>query len=271
MSLFICPICQCIENTNLMTKGLNRDDAEFPNLTRMEMDGWNKDTDEWDEPMYLCAGCNTGTPHGEFELRKATEEEKELASYSSKGFITPSNHPEGCITGGYNNYHVDERYKLFIEIFGKDVSKDNNLLFKIYIEDRMNFNRKCLTDLLDVKNEYGSLTGDDIKYAMTNSQVYKELSSINSPTYRKEVFGYGKKKSASVLMSGLIAMAGMDIDDYIPESSTKTPHWKEVQNVDEKNTALKKAGLKRDMKLLKKQKPVNKSLLTQLQSEYKEL
>ena len=270
MSLFICKECGCIENTNLVDRNIDAN-KEFPNLCVMEMDGFFFDQEERGEVRYLCSECNTGTWHGEFPKEQANDIEKEIASFSKKGFTTPSDHPDGCLTGGFDNYHVDERYKLFVDIFGSDVSSENNLLFRVYIEDMFNFSVSCLEWLRDVKEAYGSLTDDDIKEAMRKSPIRKGISEINSETYRRVILGYGGKKALMATMAGYMAMTGIDLYDAPKSlSHVKKKHWKETQDDADKEKALRKASLKRDIKSLKKQSPVNISLLKQMQQEFKE-
>lgn len=182
MGLFICMDCGCVENTNCMDKITGEKNVDYPNMCRMEMDGF---TEEYEDTKvrgpitYLCSKCNTGTAHTEFALIKAIPDEIELASYSPTNAITPNDHPEGCITGSFNEgYKVDERYKLFVQIFGKDVNKDNNLLFKIYLEDRMNFDIHCLISMMD--NYYSKCNIE--KY------LYKD----------NEFIGYTKETSTAV-------------------------------------------------------------------------
>jgi len=273
MSLFICMECGCIENTNLVSKNIDTN-PEYPNLHRIQMDGFNFDTPEIGEVKYLCSECNTGIWHGEFEKREADDIEKEIASYSKSNMTTPADHPEGCITGGY---HVGDRYRLFVKLFGKDVGRDNNKLFRIYLEDRMNFNIGCLYYLNDIVDKGFSLTEDDVKNAMSRSQIYSGTNDVKSKTYLREVIGissYGGKKGG-MMLAGLAAMASMNIDEMIDNRLTdkfsKKKHWKELQSESDKDLKVRKAKLKRDIKSLKKQKPVNKDLLEQITKEYKEL
>jgi len=270
MSLFICMECGCIENTSCVSRNINTN-SEYPNLHRMEMEGYDKEKEEWcNEKRWLCSECNTGVWCGEFEKTMPDDTELEIAKYSECNMITPYDHPDGCITGGYDNYYVDERYLLFVDIFGRNVNSDNNLLFRVYLEDRMNFSVTCLEKLKSIKDNMGDLTEDDIKEAIRSYAIYRER--CNSKTYDKIIFGYGghSKKMLMATMASYVAMAGLDLNMIGPKHVSK-PHWKEVQSEDNKDKALKKARLKREIKALKKQKPNNASLIEQLQKEFKEI
>jgi len=202
MSLFVCDKCKCVENTNLNTKDLDKGNKDFPNLSSMEMAGFGKDyakTQLKSEQQYLCSECNTGTWHGEFEKTQATEEELELSKYSETRLITPGNHPVGCLQGSYNEgYKVDDRYKLFVKLFGKDISKDNNVLFKIYLEDRQNFDIRCLHDLdtnyysrcnIDSYIYYNNIFSGYVKYVTIDGMNMVEIYGLpNEVTdgYKKE-------------------------------------------------------------------------------------
>ena len=253
MSLFICMECGCIENTALVSENINVN-PDYPNLHRMQMDGYDLDKEEKGEVRYLCSYCNTGIWHGEFPRKQATDKQKEIASFSECNMVTPYDHPEGCISGGYDSYHVDDRYKLFVDIFGKDVNKDNNLLFRVYIEDRRNFNITCLEELKSIKDKMGSVTEDDIKEAMRKSQVYSDITSIKSDTYKRVIFGYGRgRKTLMTTMAGYMAMVGLDLDMYAGRAKQQRKlHWKETQSESEKELKLKHAELKRMKKRLKK-------------------
>lgn len=252
MSLFICMECGCIENTNCVSRNINTN-PEYPNLYRMQMEGYDLGKGEREEIRFLCSECNTGQWHNEFPKEQATEVEKEIASYSECNMITPYDHPEGCITGGYDDYHVDERYKLFVDIFNKDINRDNNLLFRVYMEDRKNFDITCLEELKSIKDEMGSITEDDIKEAMRKSQIYKDISSLKSETYRKVILGHDSKNTMMSTMAGYMAMAGLDLDMHSGMArQQRKPHWKETQSESEKELKLKYAELKRMKKRLKK-------------------
>jgi len=278
MSLFICMECGCVENSNLVSENINTN-PEHPNLCRMEMDGYNYVNDERGEVKYLCSECNTGTWHGEFKKTEATETEKEIASYSATNMITPADHPEGCIAGGYDNYYVDDKYKLFVKLFGKDVNRDNNKLFRIYLEDRMNFNINCLLKL-DINASIGfGPSEEDIKNAMARSQIYfNSPTDIKSKTYLKEVLGINssfRRRKSGLMLDGIATMFGLDmdsmVDSHFRNKNPKEKHWKETQSETDKDLKLRKARLKREIKSLKKQKPTNTDLLNQITKEYKEL
>lgn len=91
MGLIVCDECKCIENTNL-TGVINRDNLKegYPNLSFMAMRGFNeaKIGDERGEIRMLCSECNTGTWHGEFEKRQATDIELALSELNSEREIT---------------------------------------------------------------------------------------------------------------------------------------------------------------------------------------
>jgi hypothetical protein len=263
--------CGCIENTNLVDKNINTN-PEYPNLHRMQMDGFDLDTGERGEIRYLCSECNTGIWHGEFEKTEATENEKEVASYSKFNFITLFDHPDGCLSGGFDKYFVDDRYKLFVKLFGKDVNGENNKLFKIYLEDRKNFNICCLKELDKRVSDGHALMEDDIKNAMARSHVYSDPTDVKSKTYLREVLGIGTFKSKiGMMLSGLAAITGIDLDDMIDQHVPKEKHWKELQSEADKEARLRKAELKREINSLKKQKPLDKVKLDELTEEYREL
>jgi len=80
MSLFICSECQCVDNTNCCTIGLDKFE-DFPNLSKMDMYGFDEEYDKTgvrSERRFLCSECNTGEWHGEFSKEKATEVEIEM-------------------------------------------------------------------------------------------------------------------------------------------------------------------------------------------------
>lgn len=102
MSLFVCmrPDCNNVENTNLVTAKLGTD-LSFPNMYKSEMMGTSSKTSNYpngeffkhkEDILMLCCECNCGVSHGEFEYRKATKEEKELAKLSKYNMITPYDH-----------------------------------------------------------------------------------------------------------------------------------------------------------------------------------
>jgi len=176
--IYMCRMRVC-RKYQLDVQEYNREDKTHPNLCRMEMDGYINGDVKTARVRYMCSECNTGVWHGEFDKKLATMEEKLLASFSECNAITPLDHPDGCLTGGYDNYHVDERYLLFVELFGKGVNSSNNLLFKIYLEDRMNFDIQCLIDL---KNSYFDKCGID-KYVYTENNKlagYTKLTEVDS-------------------------------------------------------------------------------------------
>jgi len=269
MSLFICMECGCVENTNCVNRNINTN-PEYPNLHKMEMDGFIPNREERGEIRYLCSECNTGIWHDEFPKKLATDSERLIASFSKTNMITPADHPSGCITGGYDGYHVDERYLLFVDIFGRNINSDNNLLFRVYLEDRMNFSITCLEKLKNIKDNMGDLNEDDIKEAIRSYAIYKDRH--DSKTYNGVILGYSghSKKMLMAAMASYAAMSGLGLDMMDPRYESK-PHWKEIQSEGDKDKALKKASLKREIKALKKQKPVNTSLLEQIQKEFKEL
>jgi len=289
MSLFICMKCGCIENTNLVSKNLDRNNKDYPNMSLMEMDCYldvvdNKPLDKY----YICSECNTGKWHGEFEKSYPNEIEKEIAKYSERNMITPHDQPEGCITGVCDDYHVDERYKLFVKLFGKDVNKENTL-FKIYLEDKQNFNIACLEFLLNNFITHGVITNADYDSTIAMSQIYPAYS--RSDTYKSiinvsdntkfdgwskpydgdiDTGWYAKKRKRKDLISYMDAvgsMCGVSMSEIVQDHIK--PNWRDKQDPKEKERALQKAKLKRQIKSLKKQIPVNKDLLMQLQSEYK--
>ena len=93
MRLFVCDKCQCVENTSLMNGDYKNRNNEYPNLSMMEMHGFNEEYSKTHirQPEYmLCSECNTGTWHGEFNKDKATGIEIEM-SKSMKGKVF-SNH-----------------------------------------------------------------------------------------------------------------------------------------------------------------------------------
>jgi len=272
MSLFICMECGCIENTALVSENIDVN-SDYPNLHRMQMDGYDLDKEEKGEVRYLCSYCNTGVWHGEFPREQATDKEKEIASFSERNMVTPCDHPEGCISGEYDNYYVDDRYKLFVDIFGKDVNKDNNLLFRVYIEDRRNFNITCLEELKSIKDKMGSITEDNIKEAIRKSQVYSDITSIKSGTYKRVIFGYGSSKKAMMAtMAGYMAMAGLDLDMYTNRTKQQCkPHWKKTQSESDKELRLKHAELKRLKKRLKKMSDKESGEYKALHMEFRDL
>ena len=114
MSLFICqnPDCQCVENTNLVSKNKNIDER-FPNMGLMDMKGYgdliyvghvlNQHYKEMDEVLMLCSECNTGTWHNEFPKEKASDNNLEVAALSKYSAVTPMDHPRGSIVKNPNS------------------------------------------------------------------------------------------------------------------------------------------------------------------------
>lgn len=108
MSLFVCmnPNCQCVENTNLVSKGIGSDD-EYPNMHLMDMQGYGDEIyvgkvmsyqfKKKDEILLLCSKCNTSVWHNEFPREKASKESLQLAKISKYNAITPMDHPDGTI------------------------------------------------------------------------------------------------------------------------------------------------------------------------------
>jgi len=224
MSLFICSECRGIENTNLMTEGLNKDDKDHPNLTRMEMDGIYGDSDEQGEVRYICSECNTGHRHNEFPKLYPTEAEELLASYSERNAITPLDHPDGCVADDYDNYYVDERYQLFVELFGKDVNKDNNVLFKIYLEDRNNFDMSCLHQLQ--RGYYSKCNIDQYIYNQITKELIGYVKVIDTVTTVHDlkdnlvshvnVFDYSMNKAIGHILTGKHDVNIDIVDELLP-------------------------------------------------------
>lgn len=109
MGLFVCDECGCVENTNCCTIGIDRDsDNGFPNLGRMEMDGFDEafesSAEEFDDRVrspqrHLCSECNTGAWHKEWIKSWPTEVELAM-SKDVEGRVFTS-HP--LFKGSYND------------------------------------------------------------------------------------------------------------------------------------------------------------------------
>jgi len=264
MGLFICSKCGCIENTNLNDKGCVETTTGYPNLHSMEM---YQMIEQGTLDGLLCSKCNTGKWHGDFKQEEANDVDKLLARFSKYNMTTPYDHPDGCITGGYHDYHVDERYVLFVKLFGEDVSSENNMLFDAYLNDRMNFNITCLEELENTKNVNGMLTEDDIWNTVKKCNVYPPDSDM------------GMRSGIRKLLPAVshIIEAVKEVSSNTTSKTVPRKHWKETQNESDKEKALTKAKLKREIKKLKRDRREitpehNVSvLLDQLSKEYKSL
>lgn len=112
MSLFVCmnPDCQCVENTNLVSKNIGSND-NYPNMHLMDMQGHGDEIiysgesflKHPEDILMLCAFCNTGVHHNEFPREKASEESLKLAKISKYNAITPMDHPDGSIVKNENS------------------------------------------------------------------------------------------------------------------------------------------------------------------------
>jgi len=291
MSLFICENCGCIENhMSMKPKDKNRLNPNYPNMYLMEMQGLGyKDTyvngdifKYKDDVLMLCSKCNTGAWHNEFERVQATEIEKEIAEYSEFNYITPSDHPDGCITGGYDNYHVDERFKLFIEIFGEYSYSRNkngnytNKLYKIYTEDIMNFDISCLYTL---QNELNDIDNNDM--FDENKDIHIK-AAIQIAIRSSQIYPHESKSKTFINHVNLTNSVKANMSSYAFKRKPITPHWKDTQSENDKIKVLKLAELKREIKRLKKhrndytinddgQKVSNIILLKEVQLKYNAL
>jgi len=268
MSLFICMKCGCIENTNLIDRNVDTN-KEYPNMHLMDMQVNANDDIDFKINM-LCSECNTGIWHGEFPKHKANDREKEVAALSKYNAITPYDHPEGSISGFNDTCHVDSRYKLFIKLFGKRIRSKNNILFRIYLEDKSNFDIACL-DWLELKyDSNGKITEENILRAIKSSQIYP--SETKSKTFIEYTYTGRRKFNALNMLSAVAMSAGSNIHtNYLSNFEKRLRKNKPVQSEKDKQRMLQKAQLKRDIKALKKQPGYDKELLKQLQQEYKEL
>lgn len=102
MSLFICSVCENIENTAMVASTIKENyivdrtkcNEGYPNKHLQDM---MEDSDKEHHNMMLCEYCNTGNLHGEFAYTQATQEEKELGAHSAYGMITPFDHDPDII------------------------------------------------------------------------------------------------------------------------------------------------------------------------------
>jgi len=137
----------------------------------------------------------------------------------------------------YKELKNDDRYRLFVEIFSSDVNSDNNELFKVYLEDRLNFDISCL---LSLKDEFkfideSPVDGDDeinakriaIQQAIRSSQVYP--SESKSSTYINLIRGNsGMNKIMSMMGASMMSLGVNPFKTYELSKNryVPTPHWK---------------------------------------------
>jgi len=299
MSLFICENCGCIENhMSMKPKDKNRLNPNYPNMYLMEMHGAgytdtyvNNDIFKYkNDVLMLCSKCNTGAWHDEFERVQATEIEKEIAKYSEFNYITPSDHPDGCIAGEYDDYHVDNRFKLFVDIFGKyaysrDKNGDySNILYKIYTEDIMNFDIACLYTLQNELNDIGISLNDHSDEALshTDDNTNYIKTAIQIAIRSSQIYSHRSKSKTFIRYMGYTGGVSIGMSPYEFKNNSLALHWKDTQSENDKIKMLKLAELKREIKRLKKhrndytinddgQKVSNIVLLKEVQLKYNAL
>lgn len=122
MSLFVCEVCGCVEDTNLVCNNIGYCD-EAPNMHLMDMEGCGNGTlyvgkvmsyenKNQEDILMLCSECNTGKWHGKFTKEKALPVSLELAKTSIYNAITPYDHPRGSIVKNKNATGNNDKYRL---------------------------------------------------------------------------------------------------------------------------------------------------------------
>jgi len=135
---------------------------------------------------------------------------------------------------------------------------------------------------LEVKEDIGSddfppfISERAIDYAIRHSQVYTGESKsrtynrlVNSPATSKIMDAVTYATMAGYAMLGV--GDGLAITNLTPIKHTKSKHWKETQDILDKNRAIEKAALKREIKQMKKSGKVDKETLGIMQKQYREM
>ena len=115
-----------------------------------------------------------------------------------------------------------------------------------------------------------------VEHAIRNSQIYSRESKsrtyngiYNSPSI--------SRKMNTVIGAGIASCGLLDIDiesvisNVLLNIPPKEKHWKETQDILDKNRAIKKAELKRVIKKMKKNSKVDKETLSMIQKQYREM
>ena len=228
--VFVCGKCKSVEASDSVRADCVIDSPEYQDLSLDEMMG-NSDSKKI---TMMCSSCNNGVKSNftkqveeQYGSSQATSEEIAMASYSKYNFITPYDHPEGCLIKDDSKRSGYKLAPTAIGIYNQMAmyAVDNNLkgflvtqhpLYNKWVEEGENF---------DIK-EIINFTGD----------IGKHIREIK-------------------LNGGAVETSSSDAElqklmDNMPKEKK---HWKEEQSEEEKEQALKKAQLKRDIKDLKKQ------------------
>jgi len=225
MNVYVCNKCRELEEALF---GVDEDmvitNDELPNLTLKEMMG------EGDSKKInmLCQECNAGVVS---EFKKSLDdvkpdgEELAIASFSKYNFVTQYDHPESCLTPDKSKRFGFKLNPPAIGIYNQMVmyAIDNNVknikmtdhpLYDEWVAEGDDF------DIEKIKNFTGDI-GKHIRETKLNG--------------RKDLKSNPDQQLAKVL-----------------EMQEKDKHWKETQSEEERESMLKKAQLKREIKELKK-------------------
>lgn len=258
MSLFVCMECKCIENSNLVHHGVDKDLSK-PNMWLMDMQGcgshivttnlevvertafYNKGSvKEPEDILMLCSECNTGTWHGEFDKDIASYEELAMASFSKYNMITPYDHKDGILI--------------------KDNSKPHGY--------GLDYNSKLLDTSFWMKHQ--ELINNHPNFVLT-----EDLVDDNNPERGITINGRNSNKVAMMQLAALYTMfGGSSGSDPRIDLFRSFRSKRQTNNTDEKTIedtiAINKANLKRQIKELKRSK-TDPELLEKLQNKYNEL
>lgn len=123
------------------------------------------------------------------------------------------------------------------------------------------------------------ISDSNLSHAIDNSQIYSRDSK--SRTYNKIINSPSVSKKMNIVYNlgmAATAMMGNEIKAHMSHAITpmtfkriKGKHWKETQDVLDKNRIIKKAELKREIKQMKKSGKVDKETLSIMQKQYKEM
>lgn len=234
MSLYICEECGAIENTACCDRnaGIN---PLYPNMHMMDMQGHGIEIitkefyKEADAVVMLCSECNTSVWHGEFNKNYATEEELAIGSFSKYNMITPYDHKDGIVIKDNDAPH------------GYSLNYESKLLNTDFWLQHPEL----------AKKQNSILTTKD-------TEIYDRGITINNT-----------KRSARIMLAGMLAMFGSDIPAL---SSTSRSRGNAGDNTPTETdlVALTKAKLKREIKELKRSNN-DPDLLYKLQLEYKKI
>lgn len=267
MPLFICSECGVVENSHLVNKSRKETRYNYNNSIPGEMEpkfypymdlndmmGHGEERimlngriyKEANEVKMLCSSCNCEEGwHNEFTRTEPTEIDKEIALYSEYNMITPFDHESGALIkceDSISEYQVWDKYRALHYVF-RDLFKTKYtdhisdfkknffpLMYKVLMEDRMNFLVHGTYERVDWNDEY------DVLLHLRDGMVYENESKSN--TFNGLIHKHGFK-----------GLTGYDVIDAVLNpylfSKVIKPHWKDTQPEDEKNEKLRKAEEKR--------------------------